>query len=59
MNKLNDPEHWWLRAEEAKALAELMQHPETKRLMLGIAQSYEKLAQHIAIRPSLVRPELQ
>jgi hypothetical protein len=33
MNRLNDPEHWWSRAEEARALAELMQHPDTKQIM--------------------------
>jgi len=59
MNKLNDPEHWWSRAEEAKALAELMQHPDTKRLMLGIAEGYEQLARHIEIRRRGMRPELQ
>jgi hypothetical protein len=59
MNKLNDPEHWWSRAEEAKALAELMQHAETKQIMLDIAESYERLAQCIAIRLSGMRPELQ
>jgi hypothetical protein len=59
MNKLNDSEHWWSKAEEARALAELMEHPDTKRIMLGIAQDYEQLAQNIAIRLSLIRPELQ
>ena len=37
----------------------LMQHPDTKRIMLGIAEGYESLAQNIAIRISLIRPELQ
>ena len=59
MNKLNDPEYWWSRAEEARTLAELMQHPDAKRIMLGIAEGYENLAQNIAIRLSLIRPELQ
>jgi hypothetical protein len=39
-----DPEHWRDRAEEARATAEQMHDSESKRLMLGIAEDYEKLA---------------
>jgi hypothetical protein len=59
MNRLDDPQHWWSRAEEAKALAELMQHPDSRRIMIGIAEGYEKIARHIEIRLRLIRPELQ
>ena len=59
MNKLNDPEHWWSRAAEAKALADPMQHPDTKRIMLGIADGYEQLARHIEIGLRRTRPEFQ
>ena len=59
MNRLNDPEHWWSRAEEAKTLAELMQSPDTKSIMLGIAEGYERIARHIEIRLRRMRPEFQ
>jgi hypothetical protein len=59
MNKLDDPEHWRSRAEEAKTLAELMQHPDTRRIMLGIAEGYERIARHIEIRLSRIRPAFE
>jgi hypothetical protein len=40
----NDPKHWRERAEEARAHADRMSDPEAKRMMLGIAEDYEKLA---------------
>jgi len=40
----NDPKHWRERAEEARAHAGQMTDPEAKRMMLGIAEDYEKLA---------------
>jgi hypothetical protein len=55
VNKLNDPEHWWSRAEEAKTLAELMHSPDTKRL-LGIAEGYEIIARQLERRLRF-RPE--
>jgi hypothetical protein len=58
MNKLDNPEHWWSRAEEAKSSAELMRSPDTKRIMLGIAEGYEKLARHIENHLGRIRPEL-
>jgi hypothetical protein len=39
-----DPEHWRIRAEEARAIAVQMTDVHTKALMLQIAQDYEKLA---------------
>ena len=36
--------HWRGRAEEARAAAELMTHPEAKHIMLVIAASYGRLA---------------
>ena len=42
---INDPKHWLDRAKEARALAEQMSDPETKRTMLKNAYDYERLAQ--------------
>jgi hypothetical protein len=51
MPKLIDlPEHWRARAEESRVLAEQLSDPETRRMMLGIAQSYERLAERAAER---------
>ena len=41
---LNDAKHWRDRAEEARTNAELMNDPEAKRMMVGIATGYDKLA---------------
>jgi hypothetical protein len=41
---MDDPEHWRARAEEARVHAEQMKDPETRRMMLGIAESYEQIA---------------
>ena len=41
---LDDPKHWRDRAEEVRSLAEQMSDPETRRIMRGIADDYEKLA---------------
>ena len=43
-NLMDDPEHWRARAEEARVHAEQMKDPETRRMMLGIAESYEQIA---------------
>jgi hypothetical protein len=40
------PEYWLARAEECRAVADRMAHLTTKRTMLRIAISYERLAQH-------------
>ncbi len=41
----DDPEYWRDRASEARAMAELVADPENKRLMRGIAEGYDRLAQ--------------
>jgi hypothetical protein len=43
--KLNNPEYWRSRAEEARAVAVQMSDAHTKAVMLGVAQDYEKLAE--------------
>jgi hypothetical protein len=47
---IDDAEYWRKRAEEARTLAEQMKHTHTKSLMLGIAESYEKIAKWTAER---------
>jgi hypothetical protein len=42
---LDDPQHWLERAEEMRRLAEEMRDAETRRMMLSIAEGYDKLAQ--------------
>jgi hypothetical protein len=39
----NDPEHWRKRAEESRVLAEQMNDETAKKIILGIADDYEKL----------------
>lgn len=49
---LDDAEHWWGRAEEARTIAEFMNDPEAKRIMFDIAEGYDRLAEHAAERAS-------
>ena len=44
MSKINDPQYWRRRAEEARTLAEELTDPDAKRKMLKIAKDYETLA---------------
>jgi hypothetical protein len=41
----NDPAHWKKRAEEARALADLMSDDVSKQMMLQIARDYDHLAE--------------
>ena len=45
---VDDPEYWRNRAEEARTIAERMTDAHTKSLMLGVADSYEKIAKWAA-----------
>jgi hypothetical protein len=47
---LDDAEHWWNRAEESRTIAELMNDPEARRIMLDIAEGYDRLAERVASR---------
>ena len=40
----NDPEYYRRRAEESRVLAEQMRDETSKKIMLGIANDYEKRA---------------
>jgi hypothetical protein len=42
---INDPEHWRQRAEEARRLADQIDDPDSKRMMLAIARDYDHLAE--------------
>jgi hypothetical protein len=53
---LIDPKHWHDRAREARALAEKLLDPESKRGMLSIADEYEKIAQRAETR---LKPQSQ
>jgi hypothetical protein len=44
-HRIDEAKRWRARAEEARELAEQLTHPESKRIMLGIAVSFVALAQ--------------
>ncbi len=51
MPSIADNEEYWLeRASEARALADRLEDPEMKRLMLHIAEQYELLEAHARAR---------
>jgi hypothetical protein len=51
-NISEDPEYWRKRAEEARSIGEQMRDTHMKAVMLGIAQSYEKIAKWVEERIS-------
>ena len=52
---INDPQHWLDRAKEARALTEIADL-EAKRMMFGIADDYERLAQRAEERAARLMP---
>jgi hypothetical protein len=58
---IDDPDYFWSRAEETRVMAEQMTDPEAKLMMLGVVQTYEKLAKRAEARLTLIhswqRPE--
>jgi hypothetical protein len=50
LDLLNNTENWRQRAAEARAIAYGMTDPAAKRTMLGLAQSYERLAERAELR---------
>ena len=49
------PEQWRLRAHEARALADQMSDPDSKRAMLRVAAIYEKIAKREEARLAAMR----
>jgi hypothetical protein len=47
---IDDPDYFWSRAEEARVMAEQMTDREAKVMMLGVVQTYEKLAKRAEAR---------
>jgi len=43
-NKLDNPEFWRFRAEEARTIADNLKHGEPKAIMQRIAEDYERIA---------------
>ena len=43
------PEHWRDRAKKARAKAEQIEDPRSKRRMLGLADFFERLAERIEV----------
>ena len=41
------PEHWRMRAEEVRVLAEVMNDAEAQSIMMRIASDYERLADRL------------
>jgi hypothetical protein len=39
----DDPKHWRERADEARAVAEIVRDPDAKQAMLKVAEGYERL----------------
>ena len=54
---INHPEYWRSRAEEARALAEMLEDPEAKRMMMGVVEGYEQLAKYSEVRQKQRKPK--
>ncbi len=44
---LQDPERWRRRAAETRRLGERLKEPESKRMMLDVADAYDRLATQV------------
>jgi hypothetical protein len=49
-SNIDNAEYWRSRAEEARAIADMMDDPEAQRTMLGIADGYDRMAVRAAAR---------
>jgi hypothetical protein len=47
LNISDDPNYWQMRAKEAWSMAAEMTDDHTEAIMVGIAQSYEKIAEWV------------
>ena len=45
---LSNPRYWELRAEEARVIAQDMKDPEARRMMIGVADTFDLLARRFA-----------
>ena len=48
--RLDDPQYWYSRAEEARVIGEVFPDAEAQRIMIAIADDYERLAEWAAER---------
>lgn len=48
---VNDPKHWQERAEETRALAEMLTDAKARSQMLEIAVAYDRMAERAANSP--------
>jgi len=46
------PAYWRARAEESRVMADDMDDPEARRLMLDVAEGYDKIAKQIEVTTS-------
>ena len=53
---INDPKHWRDRAAHMRALAMTVKDPEAVKIMLRLADDYDKLADRAALRSDCRRP---
>jgi hypothetical protein len=47
---IDDAAYWLDRAEEIQTIAESMSHPDTRVLMLDLADSYKRMAERALVR---------
>jgi hypothetical protein len=51
-----DPDYWRNRADEARAIAGQFEDESARRIMLEIAESYDRLARHAATQQRRAAP---
>lgn len=53
---VDDPKHWYGRATEMRVLADEMSSKDAQRMMLRLAEDYEKLGDRAAERLGKLKP---
>ena len=56
-NPIDIPEHWRIRAEEVRGMADDVGDPDSRRILLDIAADYERLALWVERRLKGLPPE--